>query len=505
MHGCAPLLGLRRDDFKLILAPKPELYDLRKDPGETKNLYRQDAAEVRELAAAFKTLVGDDIARITSVRENVSLSELDAEKLRALGYVVPLDRPGTTATATQVAGPDLPDPKDMIEHLNRSQLAQQLIMHGRFKRGIRMLERHLALRPSDVTSLHRLAEGYRSVGRLEDALGAYQKILAQTPDNTDAMAGVAWALFRLGKVDQAERRYRSILSLVPDSDTALLGLGGVQLARKRYEEALATFRRVTAHTGSSKVADAYNNIGMVYQRMGKLDAARQALRKALQVDPGHVRAAELLAQLDPAGGVDEQGIARLRESLRSTNDPDGFLTLGRLLREASKPEQAEAALQKALALRPNHAETHYELGRVAVVKRDGQTAERMFRRCIALDPKHVGARSQLGILLAQRGLVREPTRWLSEAVELAPDMPDTHYNLAIILQGQGKVDQAMASFGKALALRPDHARAHFHLGQLLAARNDPAQAAAHFRKALAIQPDYPEAKAALDQLNAPSR
>src|SRR5439155_23662055 len=37
--GCAPLRSLRTDGLKFIEAPKPELYDLQKDPGELKNEY----------------------------------------------------------------------------------------------------------------------------------------------------------------------------------------------------------------------------------------------------------------------------------------------------------------------------------------------------------------------------------------------------------------------------------------------------------------------------------
>src|SRR2546430_6357639 len=37
--GWAPLASVRTDGFKFIEAPKPELYDLQKDPGELKNEY----------------------------------------------------------------------------------------------------------------------------------------------------------------------------------------------------------------------------------------------------------------------------------------------------------------------------------------------------------------------------------------------------------------------------------------------------------------------------------
>ena len=38
-HGWAPLVGVRRDDAKYILAPLAELYDLRSDPRELNNVH----------------------------------------------------------------------------------------------------------------------------------------------------------------------------------------------------------------------------------------------------------------------------------------------------------------------------------------------------------------------------------------------------------------------------------------------------------------------------------
>ena len=51
LHGWAPLFSLRSDRFKFIDAPRPELYDLRLDPFEQRNIIEQR----QELAAALRT------------------------------------------------------------------------------------------------------------------------------------------------------------------------------------------------------------------------------------------------------------------------------------------------------------------------------------------------------------------------------------------------------------------------------------------------------------------
>ena len=47
--GWAPLRGLRSDEVKFIDAPRRELYDLKSDPGEKKNLAAERADSVRQL------------------------------------------------------------------------------------------------------------------------------------------------------------------------------------------------------------------------------------------------------------------------------------------------------------------------------------------------------------------------------------------------------------------------------------------------------------------------
>ncbi len=506
MHGCAPLFGVRRNDFKFIFAPTPELYDLQGDPRETANLHEQRPAVAEELYAGLKGFVGDDVAAAGVVHENLVMSEEVAEKLRGLGYVVTVRGAATDTAPSARAEPEvLPDAKDMIVHLRRGQLGQQFIMQGQFEKGFRVLEKHAKLCPTDVISLMRLAEGYLAVGRLEDSLRAYRKVIAENPDQLVARAGAGSILLRLKRTDEAEQMFQDILRRDPQSTAALLGMGGIHLAREDYDAALAAFRRVAEQAGGSKNGAGYSNMAIVYAKLGKLDAAREALKKALRIDPGNVHAAMQLAQLDKGNqgaGTAPESIEKLRESLRRHADPDGQLTLGLLLHDARRLDEAEAALQKAAEQRPDHVETLWALGRVLVERRRLPEAERLLRRCAELDAKHTPARSQLAIVLAQQGRLEEGARWLAEALKLAPDQANLHYNLGVIREKQNRLEEAAALVSRAVELDPNVPRAHFHLGRIQANRNRPRQAAEHFRKALRLDPNYAEAKDALDRLGA---
>jgi arylsulfatase A-like enzyme len=85
-EGVAPTLGLRADGFKYIRGPGgEELYDLTRDPGETRDL--ATAADPARLAA-FRGLADDIEARRARSRAgSVVLDEKTIRELKALGYV----------------------------------------------------------------------------------------------------------------------------------------------------------------------------------------------------------------------------------------------------------------------------------------------------------------------------------------------------------------------------------------------------------------------------------
>jgi arylsulfatase A-like enzyme len=102
--GWSALVALRRGDFKLIVAPRPELYDLASDPLETNNLYGQRAAVV---AAMTERLRGID-RQAGDVAEANLPDPAARARLSALGYIsAPVSKPA--------ADEPLADPKDRIE------------------------------------------------------------------------------------------------------------------------------------------------------------------------------------------------------------------------------------------------------------------------------------------------------------------------------------------------------------------------------------------------------
>jgi hypothetical protein len=111
--GWSDLRAVREGRFKYIDAPRPELYDLRSDPEERRNVY----ASRTPLAGAMKLRV-NEVARLDGALERAAArggeDPARAAALAALGYVSP------SSPAPSTRHRLLADPKDQIADANRS-------------------------------------------------------------------------------------------------------------------------------------------------------------------------------------------------------------------------------------------------------------------------------------------------------------------------------------------------------------------------------------------------
>ena len=82
-YGWSDLRALRSGRYKVVDAPRPELYDLEKDPAEVRNLFAERRTEAAPLQSALSAL-----ERATSAAAHRPQTDpLLAERFMSLGYV----------------------------------------------------------------------------------------------------------------------------------------------------------------------------------------------------------------------------------------------------------------------------------------------------------------------------------------------------------------------------------------------------------------------------------
>ena len=108
-------------------------------------------------------------------------------------------------------------------------------------------------------------------------------------------------------------------------------------------------------------------------------------------------------------------------------------------------------------------------------------AKDAYERAIAVDPDHADAHVNLGRLLHEQGATAEAEQHYRAAFESNPDHDTAAFNLGVALEDLGRIDDALAAYATAIALDPDNADAHYNLAGIYEQRGDKQTALQHLK------------------------
>jgi arylsulfatase A-like enzyme/Flp pilus assembly protein TadD len=324
--GWSDLRVLRDGRYKYIQAPRPELYDLAHDPGETANLAPAEAARAGAMRAGLGRFL--DAERAAAAAQAGGATPAVApellEKLGALGYVG-----GAAPAETATPGAD---PKDMVVEFRiandlmregllrlherdyaRSAARFQAVLarkvssfevHFYLARALAGLSRHAeaarhfeeAARRSPAFSAawDGLARSLVSTGRKREGRAAYEKAVALSPRDAALHARLGELLRDLGAVEEAIQRQIAATELAPDVAAYWNALGMTLGGNRREAEAERAFREATRRDATS-ARYAYN-LGLILERQGRAAEARPWYEKAAALDPRFAAAREKLSR-----------------------------------------------------------------------------------------------------------------------------------------------------------------------------------------------------------------
>lgn len=212
-------------------------------------------------------------------------------------------------------------------------------------------------------------------------------------------------------------------------------------------------------------ADVQNRLGEALERIGALDAAIEAYRRAL---------AE-------------------RADFRNASN-NLILALAKAGRGAEAVDRASALAAAA----PGDADRLFTLG-LAQSEQDVAAAIATFQRLLRMDPRHTLGRYNLALVLRRVDRLREALQELDRTIAIEP-RAEAHYMRGVILMHQGDPSGAADALRAAIRLDPRYADAQFLLGSVLKSQRDWAGAAAALRRAITLRPDFPAAYYTLAQV-----
>ncbi|MDA0821730.1 MAG: sulfotransferase [Proteobacteria bacterium] len=267
-------------------------------------------------------------------------------------------------------------------------------------------------------------------GKLAEALHAYRKYLKCKPDDGSVWHRVGGILFQLGQVAQAITALENASQFAPNDSDIASDLGGMYLSTEQFSKAEVALQfalklvpeSVGAHYnlgialyGQNRIAEsivclsraveiqpdfvaAHYNLGVAFRIQGNYENALNSFERVHRLEPDNWSVRLDLARCYRDSGLADRSISHYEDYLDHTNDVRIILEFAELLNANGLAQRAENILLEQIALSPNDARLHAEVGIIRHHRGDLSGAEISLHRALELDPKCVSAILELSRL-----------------------------------------------------------------------------------------------------------
>jgi arylsulfatase A-like enzyme/tetratricopeptide (TPR) repeat protein len=326
--GWSELIGLVSGRWKYIQSPRPELYDVKKDPGEREDLFASSAGKAGELKKMLEQELLGSSAGGRPASGRTAVRPEDQERLRSLGYV---------NFAPAGPGPALPDPKEKIPLLRLIQQAQAYELEDnyaaaeqvyfkvledapdspagyinlaiaqarqrKFDQATRTLNEGIARIPDSEILLVRLGHTHLVTGRSREAFETMNKVLGLNPRNVDALTVCAGILDTEGRKEEARTYYDRALAVEPESRYLRMSYAGNLASGGRLREAIEVYKKLIDDFPKEQAF--YQYTGIAYSYLGEFDQAISFLERALAIQPTPIGYFNLAVAYEKSGNIRE--------------------------------------------------------------------------------------------------------------------------------------------------------------------------------------------------------
>ncbi|MGI6458040.1 MAG: sulfatase-like hydrolase/transferase [bacterium] len=231
----SPLFALRNEEWKYVQAPQPELYALKQDPDEERNLITGAAAQAsrlkHELEEGLFTL-----ASTSSLDIDPDVTTDRAEALNALGYTASL---GITA---DTASEELPDPKEKLEVYRMIDHGLAAASAGQYQVAVNMFQSAIEKDPENPTSYYNLALVHSNLLNWEQAQQFIEQANQLIPGSLLVQLQRAKILAGQGRMEQAGKVLHEILEEDPRQAEAHFQLGMIARQQQQFQLALEHYQ-----------------------------------------------------------------------------------------------------------------------------------------------------------------------------------------------------------------------------------------------------------------------
>lgn len=442
------------------------------------------AAWYRVAGQVYETL-GDDARALRLYRQAASLDPADRRVWERSGFLLAQERRWDEAvsaleTALRLGAGD--EVKSLLVRVRAAALLEEgnaLFEQGRYKEAAEAYGRSLDLRKDPVVLVNK-ANAHLAAAEPEKALALLRPFEAERSPPLPALEALAVAYLRTGRTAEAETLRRRMEEAGKANREAWMASAGLHRLNGAWSNAEAALRKALALSGD--------------------EAARQEVRRelaALWVSAGHQAwnrgdYGEAKRRYERALGYDgesvaaKKGVERAREVL-DTGRLRQLMAEGKTLFERKDYAAAADRYRRALELREDLKDLHYNLGQCHHLLGNAALAESHARQYLAARPGDVDGVVLLASVLEETGRTEEARRVLASAMAAGGNAA-FHHLTGRILEREGRKREAAESYWRAVGSDPSFLDARIALGNLYYGEKEYSKAQEQYEEVLRRDP-----------------
>ncbi len=304
--------------YHFIDAPRPEQYDLAKDPGDVNNLFAEKKAVAEEMRSKLVGIIREYSAG-KELAEKTGLDPALMERLKSLGYAGFSGGSDPSSNDPAISSRSLPDPKDRIAAYELISDAIADSQHGRYQESIEKLKSAMKTEPNSVPAHYLQGLNYYHLKMFTEAVDELQKTVQLSPDYALAFFNLGMAQAHAGLIDAAIATLQRTLQLDATNFEAAFNLGVAFIQKRQLEPAAEAFRQ--SITINPEFARGHRALGETLIYQNKLDEAISELRRAVELAPQESIMHESLAKALAAKGLTAEADEETRRAQQQQPAP----------------------------------------------------------------------------------------------------------------------------------------------------------------------------------------
>ncbi len=328
-YGWSELVGLLEGEWKLIEAPKPELYNLRKDPQEEENLFPKQKRIVQKLKEKLTETIryyGSSLSHRKKI-----LTEEEERKLRSLGYLAGerLERKGERI---------LPDPKDKIDEYVLYFRGNLHETRGEYEEAEKCYREVLRLNPEAPTNYVNLGFLYMKMERIEEAIKTLEEGKKRHSRSLLILSRLIGFYLRAGRLEEAREACLETLKLEPGYFDALFLAGSISAKKGDFNQALSFYEKASEIEPENKVLKMRRAFTLA--ALKRYDEAIKIYQELKDEYPHDLRILKELCALYEEMGNVSLALETLSPALKHNPEPELYYDYSLLLEKAGNLKQA---------------------------------------------------------------------------------------------------------------------------------------------------------------------